>query len=83
MIKLKEGLTFQDSLTIGKLKKFIVELEANWTDQDTKYLGEVTDQVFYVISPEKSGGLDRCIVVNDMHGLLFLPLHEVVDDSTN
>lgn len=37
--------------TIGELKRYLANLEANWTVEDEKYLGKFDDQSLYIDTP--------------------------------
>jgi hypothetical protein len=41
--------------TIGELRKYLDLLEANWSQQDDRYLGVFADQTLYAATPEGVG----------------------------
>lgn len=60
-------------LTIGQLKSYLAEMEAEWTDEDTYHLGRFEDQPVYTDSED---GLCQTQVSFTMEmGLLVIPLN--------
>ena len=45
--------------TIGELKKYIADMEAAWTQEDTQYLGEFDNQGLYI---DTKKGIDRAYI---------------------
>lgn len=57
--------------TIGELKKYLVDMEAKWDEEDSMYLGDFNDQSLHVLTNQ---GVARChMQYHGEFGLIAFP----------
>ena len=66
-------------LTIGQMRAFLDALEAKWTDEDTMYLGEFTEQSISVWpkAGHYAGGYSNCSIQDTAYGIMVFPVDPV------
>jgi hypothetical protein len=58
--------------TVGELRKMLDDMEANWTEEDDKYLGKFNDQSLYCLHPQE--GIDTAYAhFSGEFGLILFP----------